>query len=276
MQTLSLHDVVTIRIDDDSKNNFRLTCSNPSLPTDDRNLVTRAAKFMISEYGITQPIHIHLEKNIPIAAGLGGGSSDCAATLTGINNLFDLRIPLHTEEQFIECTEAQFIKCTEEQLSLAKIGQRFGADVPFCLVGGTALAEGIGEKLTPLSSHPQCYVLLACPDIPVSTKEIFGMYTPPITRQNCIPTMIQAINDSDLNQIADNFSNDLTHITARIHPKINTIINEMKNQGALNAAMSGSGPSVFGYFTDKGMAEKAQKELAKIAIMAFLTNIRGR
>jgi len=269
MQTLSLHDVITIKTAVDSENSFRLTCSDASLPTDDRNLVTKAAKFMISEYGITQSIHIHLEKNIPTAAGLGGGSSDCAATLIGLNNLFDLQIPLHTKEQFISC----FI---EEQLSLTKIGQRFGADVPFCLIGGTVLAEGIGEILTPLPCHPQCYVLLACPDIPVSTKEIFTKYTPPTTRQTNIPAMIQAINSGDLNQIANNFSNDLTGITARIHPKINILINEMKNQGALNAAMSGSGPSVYGYFTDKDIVEKAQKELAKIAKMAFITNIMGR
>jgi len=247
MQMLALHDTVTISI---SKNNngFQLICSDPALPTDDRNLVTKAAKFLIKEYNIVQPICIQLEKRIPQAAGLAGGSSDCAATLVGINQLFDLNIPLHT---------------------LMEIGQRFGADVPFCLLGGTALAEGIGEKLTPLPVHPHCWVLLACPDIYVSTAAIFNKCKPGVS--NNIDDMITALAKGNLRDIAKNFNNDLADVTIKLHPIIQKLINEMITQGAMNAAMSGSGPSVFGYFLDKETAKKTQVKIENITGRTFLT-----
>jgi len=223
--------------------NFILTCSDEALPTDDRNLVTRAAKYMIQEYDITQAVRIHLEKRIPTAAGLAGGSSDCAATISGINELFCLNIPLSTSD--------------ESQPSLMSIGKGFGADVPFCLLGGTALAEGIGEKLTPLPIHPPCWVLLVCPNIPVSTKEIFGKYNPAFSSPGNVPDMVQSLAQGNIRQIAANFSNDLTQVTTKLHPEILDIIDFLKVNGALNAAMSGSGPSVFGYFLDEETAYRA-------------------
>jgi len=257
MQALRLHDTVTIRVDDFDRSDigFKLTCSDPALPTGDSNLVTRAAKYMMQEYGIAQPVRIHLEKRIPVAAGLAGGSSDCAATILGLNNLFSLNIPLHSTQQ----------------TSLMEIGRRFGADVPFCLIGGTALAEGIGEILTPLSPHPHCWVVLACLDIPVSTADIFGRFKIAARTTDNLPAMINALDNGDLQQIAANFSNDLTWVTANMHPEIQHIINEINNQGALGAAMSGSGPSVFGYFNSKETAVKAQEKLKRIAGKVFLT-----
>jgi len=263
MQTLALHDTVTITVEAETlidNKYFNLTCNDPNLPTDDRNLVARAAKFIIQEYNISQPIRIHLEKRIPQAAGLAGGSSDCAATLVGLNNLFNLNIPLHSSGQ-----------CTK---SLVSMGQRFGADVPFCLLGGTALAEGIGERLTPLTPHPHCWVVLACPDIPVSTVEVFNNWKPGITSPDNIPAMVQALSHGDLKKIAANFNNNLTQITTKTHPIILEMINEMKTQGALNAAMSGSGPTVFGYFDHLKSAKKAYKHIENIAGRAFLTEIR--
>jgi len=260
MQTLALQDTLTIVLEPAQEVKFCLTCSDPNLPTDGRNLVTRAAKYMIQKYGINHPIRIHLEKRIPTAAGLAGGSSDCAATLKGFNTLFNLDIALHSDSK----------------PSLMEIGQRFGADVPFCLLGGTALAEGIGEKLTPLLPHPHCWVVLACPGIHVSTARVFSGVKLDMIRTNNTCTMLQAINNSDLQQIATGFSNDLTQVTAKIYPEIQYLINEMKNHGAMGTAMSGSGPSVFGYFNNKESAEKAREKLEYIAGRAFLTEIVNR
>ena len=266
MQSLALHDTLTISAGpmDGPGGGFQLTCSDPSLPTCDRNLVTRAAKFMMREYGITQPVSIRLEKRIPVAAGLAGGSSDCAATLLGFNRLFDLNIPVHNPGG----------------ASLMGIGQNFGADVPFCLMGGgatasgTALAEGIGERLTPLPAHPDVWVVLACPDIPVSTADIFGRYVVRSQGQSgCskLTAMLEALSQGDVHKIAANFYNDLTHITANLHREVRHLIEEMKRQGAIAAAMSGSGPSVFGYFTQEETAQRAQERLQHIAGRAILT-----
>jgi len=305
MQTLALHDTVTIyagerECDSGPADNFQLTCSDPSLPTDHRNLVTQAAKYIIQEYNITQPIRIHLEKRIPQGAGLAGGSSDCAATLAGLNTLLKLNIPLHINKQCTKalgCTDAlrctKALGCTNAQQSsnyqhpksMIEIGQQFGADVPFCLLGGTALAEGIGEKLTPLPSHPHCWVVLVYPDIHVSTAEIFKRYSPnktalnettdTIEMTNNSDKVIAAITNKDLNCIAQNFSNDLAHVTASIHPIITELINQMKIHGALGSAMSGSGPTVFGYFDTLEAAQKTQKAMAKLARRAFLTEIKN-
>ena len=254
MQTLALHDTVTIKKAD----TFQVTCTNPNLPTDDRNIVTRAAKYMIQEFHINQPVHIHIEKRIPISAGLAGGSSNCAATLKGLNTLFNLNIPLHSASH----------PC------LMKIGQRFGADVPFCLVGGTALAEGIGEKIIPLTPHPHAWVVLACPDIPVSTADIFNRYKPTPCHQSKLPGMLDALAQKDVKKISANLSNDLTQVTANIHPVINILVKELRNEGATAAAMSGSGPSVFGIFTNKKTAEQAYINIQKTAKRAFLTEIQ--
>ncbi|MCL2378464.1 MAG: 4-(cytidine 5'-diphospho)-2-C-methyl-D-erythritol kinase [Defluviitaleaceae bacterium] len=293
MQSLALSDTVTISMANNSEisHAIELVCNNPNLPTDDRNLVTRAAKYMIQEYNIRQPIKIQLEKRIPIAAGLAGGSSDCAAALLGINKLFDLGIPLYSAKQASQ-TVASYCpskaQIQNKAASLMEIGKQFGADVPFCLManaaaegGATALAEGIGEKLTPLAPHPNVWVVLVCPGIPVSTADIFSrynakMHTQPLadgqsnTASNC-SAMINAITKGDVHAITANFKNDLSQITTQLHPEVQNIINEMKNQGAIGAAMSGSGPSVFGYFSDKKSAEKAYKNFYHIEGRAFLT-----
>ena len=286
MQTLALHDTVTIK----KAGNFQVTCTNPNLPTDDRNIVTKAAKYMMQEFEISQQVHIHIEKRIPISAGLAGGSSDCAATLTGLNALFDLNIPLRSAAHLTSLPVArsnpentsmplnEFINsplAKADDVSLMKIGQRFGADVPFCLMGGTALAEGIGEKVTPLTPHPHAFVVLACPDIPVSTADIFSRYNPPLCHQSKLPGMLEALTQQNIKKIYENLSNDLTQITANIHPVINILINELKNEGAIAAAMSGSGPSVFGIFTNKITAGQAYTNIQKKAVRAFLTEIQN-
>ena len=255
MQTISLSDTLTISAEECSQApTFVLTCDEPTLPTDDRNLVTRAAKYMMEEYNIGYSIRIHLEKRIPQAAGLAGGSSNCAATLSGINKLFALNISAR---------------------KLRSIGQTFGADVPFCLLGGTALAEGIGERLTSLPPHPHAWVVLACPDIRVSTKDIFRNYNPALSAPGNVKAMIDSIKKGDLQGIADNFSNDLTQVTVKIHPQINDLIYEMKAKGAINAAMSGSGPTVFGYFPNQALALKAHEDLKQHA-RTFLAEVKQK
>ncbi|MCL2604378.1 MAG: 4-(cytidine 5'-diphospho)-2-C-methyl-D-erythritol kinase [Defluviitaleaceae bacterium] len=253
MQSLDLHDLLTIRCETPARDKpfLQLECSDPVLPADERNLVYRAADYMVKTYGIRQSIHIRVDKRIPIAAGLGGGSSDCAAALVGMNQLFALGL-------------------TAEELR--GIGLRFGADVPFCITGGTMLAEGVGEILTELPPHPPCWIVLACLPISVSTAEIFKRFG---EGGNLCPTRAQVgggtcplVGDklksdggltSDL--IGPKLKNDLTPVTAALHPEINGLIDRMKRLGASDASMSGSGPSVFGLFDSESAARAAAHTL---------------
>jgi len=251
MQTLALCDTLTM-IRRGTLGSVRLTTDDPNLPTDEGNLVTRAARFLMDEYRINNSgVCIHLKKRIPIAAGLGGGSSDCAAALIGLNKLFDLNISIH---------------------NLVEIGRLFGADVPFCVLGGTALAEGIGEKLTPLAPHPPCWVILANPGIAVSTAEVFNRYTPTLEHPP-INQMIEALDIGDSRQVAACFGNVLTDTAAKMHPVIAEILNQMIELGAYGASMSGSGPTVYGLFDNDELAKSAQHKLGLWVKKVMLTNI---
>jgi len=203
------------------------------------NLVVKAANLFLKTYNITTPVKIILDKHIPIGAGLGGGSSNAAATLQGLNCLFGLNIP---------------------QEELATLGVQLGADVPFCITGGTALATGIGEKLTPLVPHPPCHILLACPPVHVSTGEIFGMLKQPKLDSRILTKLegfFTACNSKDVSQIAQHLENIFTPITSVMHPQITTLITDMKNHGALNASMTGTGATVFAYFENEHTARQA-------------------
>jgi len=239
MQAVKLHDTLLIQKLYDAPSLITLSVDIPNLPTDDTNLVVKAAKLLMQEYGITQPIQITLTKRIPMGAGLGGGSSDCAATLHGLNQLFDLKIPMD---------------------KLMEMGKALGADVPFCLFaniqGSTAFAKGIGEKLVSLSPHPHCYIVLACPPIHVSTKEIFGKLRLEATNYNLDKFML-AYEAQDIAKIAQNFENTFTPITSAIHPQISALIADLQNHGALGAAMTGTGSAVFAYFDDEDIAQSA-------------------
>jgi 4-diphosphocytidyl-2-C-methyl-D-erythritol kinase len=241
MQSLSLHDTVMIK--KVSKYNFRLICEPEGLPVDERNLVFRAAKYMITAYDIPQGIFIKLVKRIPVSAGLGGGSADCAATLIGMNTLFDLGISAQR---------------------LVEIGGTFGADVPFCLMGGTALAEGVGERCTPLTPHPQCWVLLAKLPVSVSTATVFNAWAAGKDKEaesSRIENFLQALRNHDISEISKNFYNALLPVTAAMHPDIGKLIETIRREGALGASMSGSGPTVFGYFLTKESAAAAMKSV---------------
>jgi len=239
MQKISLYDLLTISVQDTPK--ISITSNNSAIPTDESNLAYRAAERLISSYNIQKGIKIDIKKHIPISAGLAGGSADCAATLTGINKLFALKIPSE---------------------KLAEIGKSLGADVPFCLLNaGTALAEGIGEKLTALKSHPPVSIALAHLPVEVSTKDVFSRYFGRSEGQS--PFMLKAITSGDIASIAENLANDLTEVTTALHPKILDLISAFREHRALGVNMSGSGPTVFAYFTSETHATMAIKIINK-------------
>ena len=240
MQTVGIYDELTLtRIE----SGITVTTDKEELPTDDNNLIYKAARIMMEEYHLDGGIRIHLKKNIPIAAGMAGGSTDAAATFKGMNRLYDL-------------------DCTLEELM--KLGVRVGADVPYCILGGTALAEGIGEKLTSLNPAPDCYVLVAKPDINVSTKYVYEHYDAEENGYHPdIDGMVEAIWEESLQGILDRMGNVLENVTAKKYPVINELKLRMRELGALKSLMSGSGPTVFGIFVNERLAREAFEKMKK-------------
>ena len=250
MQTVGIYDVLDFKR---IQNGIVITTDSGELPTNEDNLIYKAAKLMMEQYHICEGVEIHLEKHIPIAAGMAGGSTDAAATLKGMNRLFDLG-------------------CTLKDLM--ELGVKIGADVPYCVMGGTALAEGIGEKLTPLAPAPDCYVLVAKPDINVSTKYVYEhLDAQEIIKHPDIDGMVEAIAEESLQGILDRMENVLETVTVSAYPVIQTIKDRMKELGAINSLMSGSGPTVFGIFVEKDMARRAYEKLEEeqLAKQIFLT-----
>ena len=229
------------------------------LPDNENNLVYKAAKLLMDEFHVQKGVHIRLRKYIPVAAGMAGGSSDAAAVLFGVNKMFSLGL---TTEQLMDR------------------GVKIGADVPYCVMRGTALSEGIGEILTPLPVPPQCQVLIAKPGISVSTKFVYENLHANELRPEQHPDidgMMEAIKQKDLYGIADRFGNVLENVTIPAYPVIQEIKDLMLEQGAVGALMSGSGPTVFGLFTNPKAAAKAHEEMrfgagAELAKQVYLTN----
>ena len=251
MQSIALYD--TLLISKTNRQGIELKTDCPALPVDEDNLIYRAAQLLLSEYKIKQGISIELHKKIPLAAGLAGGSSDCAATLLGLNDLFELDIP---------------------QKELFELGQRLGADVPFCIMSGTALAEGVGEKLAPLPPHPKTWIVLARLPILVSTKEIFLRWS---REAACYPrssAMMEALKTGDINEIAVNLGNGLTPVATALHPEINTLIVAFQDQNAVGVNMTGSGPTVFAYFSTEFAAFKAIEYIKKQLPSCELFNLK--
>ena len=229
------------------------------LPTNENNLVYKAAKLLMDEFQVQEGLLIRLRKFIPVAAGMAGGSSDAAAVLFGVNKMF--RLGLTTEE-------------------LMERGVKIGADVPYCILRGTALSEGIGEVLTSLSPVPQCQVLVAKPGINVSTKFVYENLHANDLRPEQHPDidgMIRAIKAQDLQGIADKLGNVLETVTVKEYPVIQEIKDKMLEFGAIGSLMSGSGPTVFGLFTNPKAAQQAYEELrygesSGLAKLVYLTN----
>ena len=243
MQMVGIYDVLTL---EKAQSGIVVTTDHGELPTDENNLIYKAARLMMEKYQITGGVRIHLEKNIPIAAGMAGGSTDAAATFIGMNELFD---------------------CGASEEELRELGVKVGADVPYCIMGGTALAEGIGEKLSVLPAPPSCYLLVAKPDINVSTKYVYEhLDAEGVTKHPDIDGMIQAIRRQDLQGIVNRLGNVLENVTVKKYPVIQEIKDAMLEAGAMGSLMSGSGPTVFGIFTEEKKAEAARKVLEEKAL----------
>ncbi|MCI6431362.1 MAG: 4-(cytidine 5'-diphospho)-2-C-methyl-D-erythritol kinase [Oliverpabstia sp.] len=253
MQTIQMYDM--LEMEKSEQPGIHLTTNLSYIPVNENNLVYKAVKLLMDQYRIEEGITISLNKFIPVAAGMAGGSSDAAAALVGVNRMFQLGL---TRQQLME------------------LGVKIGADVPYCVMRGTALAEGIGEKLTALPPMPQCYVLIGKPGISVSTKFVYtNLNLGPDTHHPDIDGMIQALQDGDLYGITDRMENVLESVTIPAYPVIETIKDHMKAHGAVNAMMSGSGPTVFGIFDDKEKAEYACEKLRESMLtkQTFLTTV---
>ena len=239
MQTIQMYDV--LEIEKKKEPGIVLTTNIPYVPTDERNLVYKAAKMLMDEFEIKDGVNIYINKRIPIAGGMAGGSSDCATTLMGINQLFELGL---SKEELMER------------------GVKLGADVPYCVLGGTAIARGIGEVLTPLPAPADCHVIIAKPPVSVSTAYVYGHIKPlEITKRPDIEAMAQSIKDGDLKKMASLIYNVMEDVTVGEYPIISEIKQVMLDNGALNSIMSGSGPTVFGLFDDKEKAQQCVKTL---------------
>lgn len=253
MQTVGIYDELTFEKSDEG---IVITTDSGELPVNEDNLIYKAAKLLMQKYGINAGVKINLKKNIPIAAGMAGGSTDAASTLKGINELFQLG-------------------CTEDELK--EIGVKIGADVPYCVMGGTALAEGIGEKLTALEKAPQCVLLVAKPEINVSTKYVYEKLDALDSYEHPdIDGMVRAISGGDLNGIVSRLGNVLEAVTIPAHPVINDIKDVMLESGAMGSMMSGSGPTVFGIYNDRADAVTASKKIKEdgLARQIFITEFK--
>ncbi len=248
MQMVSVYDELTFRKILDKE--IRIVTNKEELPFNEDNLIYKAAKLMMERLNSEEGISVVLKKNIPIAAGMAGGSTDAAATLLGLNELLEGNIPM------------------EELLSM---GVKIGADVPYCILQKTALSEGIGEVLTPLPAPPACGLLIGKPDIHVSTKYVYeNLQADTLKSHPDIDGMRQAIEEQDLEGITSRMENVLETVTIQKYPVIGEIKEAMLKAGAINAHMSGSGPTVFGVFASRERAEKAKEELAKSGLVKEL------
>lgn len=239
MQTIRMYDQLDMR--KSVEPGIHLTTNKKYIPVDENNLVWRAAKLMMDTCGIMEGVSIHLHKVIPVAAGMAGGSSDAAATLAGMNRLFH---------------------CGLSKEKLMELGVQIGADVPYCVLRGTALAEGIGEKLTVLPPMPDCWILIGKPGISVSTKYVYTtLDLNTDTVHPDIDGMKKALEDGNLYGITERMGNVLQDVTIPAYPEVERIKEQMKTLGAVNAMMSGSGPTVFGIFDNEEKAQEACQKL---------------
>lgn len=256
MQTVGLYDKLTIQISDEP--GVRLKTNLSFLPVNQDNLICKAAVLLQEEFGLKKGLDIELQKFLPVAAGMAGGSTDAASTLIGLNKLFDLGL---------------------SGRDLMKRGVKLGADVPYCVIGGTALCEGIGEILTPLPNVPKGYVLIAKPGISVSTKFVYGnLRANELKEHPDIDGQIKAIEEGNFAKMAGLCGNVLETVTIPAHPIIQEIKEFMMKEGAVMSMMSGSGPTVFGLYDDKEKAENACTLLrnSELAKKVYVTNFVGK
>lgn len=255
MQTLYLYDNVTLV--KRSTPGIEIESNLFFLPKDENNIAWKAANLLIEEFGIKDGVKIILDKHIPVAAGMAGGSSNAAAVLHGMNQMFDLGL---------------------SQQELMDRGVKLGADVPYCIMRGTVLAEGIGEKLTPLEPMPKCFILIAKPPISVSTKRVYEkLDSKEIQVYPDIDGILEGLENQDLKKVASSMGNVLEKVTVEEYPVIARIKESMLKLGALGAMMSGSGPTVFGIFEDRKTAKEAyaKVKLQGLARQVYLANVHN-
>lgn len=256
MQTIQMYDVLEIRKIKES--GIFLTTNLPYVPSDERNLVYKAAKLLMDEFQVKEGVSIRLDKVIPVAAGMAGGSSDAAAALIGINKIFGLGL---------------------SESELMERAVKIGADVPYCIMRGTALAEGIGEKLTWIPQIPKCHVLIGKPSVNVSTKQAYeSISMEGLAGRPDIDGMIEDIKKGDLHGMVQKMGNVFEPGIIKKYPVIQEIKELMETNGALKAMMSGSGPTVFGIFDDKQKMKKAADILREsgLAKTVFATSVYNR
>lgn len=256
MQTVDIYDELVL--ERRKQPGIELRMDNSELPSGGDNLICRAADLLFREKEITGGVNISLTKRIPIAAGMAGGSADAAAALRGLNELFDMGYSLK---------------------ELQALGVGLGADIPYCLAGGIMLSEGIGEILTPLPAPPAAHLVIAKPDINVSTAFVYGnLHADRLAWHPDIDGMIAALQKGDLDGITGRLGNVLETVTVKAHPVIEQIKELLRKQGAENALMSGSGPTVFGIFKEKETAARAAEavERGRLAKQIFVTTFYNR
>ena len=251
MQTVGVYDDVIISREDGTQTyEIEVSTDADILPNDKGNLAFMAAKVLMEAYDIKSKVKIHINKRIPIAGGMAGGSADCAAVLRGVNKLFQLGL-------------------TDEQLQ--EYGVKLGADVPYCIAGGTKRAQGIGEILTDLPTPPKCYVIIAKPDAFVSTKFVYSHIRPAqIENHPDIDGIIESIKAGDLYGMCEKIANVMEDVTIPEYPIIQKVKDILKSNGAVNALMSGSGPTVFGIYDDE---EKAKQSMDALSGKEFVSQL---
>ena len=253
MQTIHLYD--RLKISKTKNKGIEIKTNLSFLPVNENNLVYKAGKLLMDEFDIKEGMSVELIKKIPVAAGMAGGSTDAAAMLYGMNQIFELGL---------------------SRKQLMERGVKIGADVPYCIMRGTALAEGIGEEITSLPPMVKCPVLIAKPPISVSTKFVYqNLKLDENTIHPDIDKIVSNIKSKDLKGVAENMGNVLETVTIPNYPVIDEIKSRMIEAGALNAMMSGSGPTVFGIFDDEEVAKKAYADMKKSGLskQIYLTSV---
>lgn len=256
MQTINLYDELTFRKQQGDR--VRLTTNLRSLPTDGHNLIVKTVELLRKEFGIREGLSVHLKKKIPVAAGMAGGSTDAAAAFAGMNELFGLGLTLE---------------------ELQKRAVSVGADVPYCLQGGTALSEGIGEILTALPPAPRCSVIIAKPPIHVSTRFVYeNLHLDSLEQHPDIDGILDSIRGGSIRGVAERLENVLETVTQKEYPVIGQIKQFLVQRGALGALMSGSGPTVFALYDRNDLAARAYEELRRtgLAKQVYLTSFSDK
>ena len=248
MQTIDLYDLIDIK---KIENGIKLECDKYYVPTDEKNIAYKAALLFKEKYHINDGVYINITKNIPVCAGLAGGSTDAAAVLKAMNNIFN-------------------INASDEELK--KLAVKLGADVPYCINGGTALCEGIGEKITQLKPFKDKILILIKPSFGISTKEVYKEFNlEKVFFHPDTENLIKAIEKDDLYFVSKNMKNLLENVSIKKNKTIMHIKDDIKTMGCMGTMMSGSGPTVFAFFDDMFKAQKCYDKMKKKYNDVFIT-----